>query len=250
MKKGWKLWILMSLVGVGSLPFPIQAQETGFMLGSLPNVEDLDALSEEELKTLYEKLLKAYAYYQSLPESQKAQYTQFFNRLEDLLTWFTSQIMPLEDHATVFRLYNFLSGEHLFTESLEEIQTLLKTGWWQMEGKGWIAPSASDRPVYRVLDPIALEHFYTMDAQEYASLQERGFQGEGIGFYSAASDQTPLYRLFNPNALFGAHHYTSDLQEREVLLSQGWKDEGIAWYGLTGPSAFEEPMQDMLEEKD
>ncbi|MDE5757057.1 MAG: hypothetical protein K2H85_00445, partial [Allobaculum sp.] len=63
-------------------------------------------------------------------------------------------------------------------------------------------------------------------------------------------DQKPLYRLFNPNAVFGAHHYTDDFNEREALTSQGWKEEGIAWYGLDSSKPFEDDVnafQDMIE---
>ncbi len=266
MKKRSKtiMGLLVSGIGLG-FSFnsnPVKAQESA-LLGqdfisdrlfdetNLPSIDDLDSLSEDELKTLYERLLRIYKAYEALPADQKANYSQFFNRLEALLTWFTNQVMLLEENQTIFRLYNLWSGEHLFTGNLEEIQSLLKTGWWKMEGEAWKAPNASAWPVYRVMDPITLEHFYTMDEGEYNSLQARGFQGEGIGFYSASFDQEPLYRLFNPNALFGAHHYTADPNEREVLLSQGWKDEGIAWYGLNSSKDFEEnpsSFQDMVEE--
>ena len=257
--------LLASLIGFSfSLNLEVMAQESSPFLeqdfifdrffdeSDLPSIDDLDSLPEDELKALYEKLLRLYDAYEALPAGQKASYAPLFERIEALLTWFTSQVMPLEEGQTIFRLYNVWSGEHLFTGHLDEIQSLLQTGWWKMEGPAWKAPSTSLWPVYRVLDPITLEHFYTMDEEEYTSLQNRGFQGEGISFYSAAFDQKPLYRLFNPNALFGAHHYTEDLYEREVLLNQGWKDEGIAWYGLDQPKDFEEnpnSFQDMLEEK-
>lgn len=265
MKKRYKtiigLW--MSAITLGFSSSFVMAQESSTFLeqsfisdrlfdeNNLPSIDDLDSLSEEELQTLYERLLRLYKAYEDLPAAQKAKYASFFNRLEALLTWLTSQAMPLEESQTIFRLYNLWSGEHLFTGNLEEIQSLLKTGWWKMEGAAWRAPSVSQCPVYRVMDPITLEHFYTMNEEEYTSLEKRGFQGEGIGFYSASSDQKPLYRLFNPNALFGAHHYTEDLHEREVLLSQGWKDEGIAWYGLNSSNPFEDDsnsFQDMVEE--
>ena len=224
-----------------------------FLLGQnkLPSIEDLDSLSEEELKALYEWLLQIYEAYEALPDTQKAKYAPFFNRVEALLAWYTEQIMPLEESQTIYRLYNLRSGEHLFTANGHEIQSLLQTGGWKMEGKAWNAPKISDWPVYRLLDPITLEHFYTMDEGEYNFLQTKGFQGEGIGFYCASSDQKPLYRLFNPNAVFGAHHYTDDFNEREALTSQGWKEEGIAWYGLDSSKPFEDDVntfQDMIEE--
>ena len=40
----------------------------------------------------------------------------------------------------------------------------------------------------------------------------------------------PLYRLYNPNAVVGAHHYTTDRAERDTLVELGWTYEGIGWY--------------------
>ena len=42
----------------------------------------------------------------------------------------------------------------------------------------------------------------------------------------------PLYRLYNPNAIAGAHHYTVSSSERDNLKTVGWSDEGIAWFGM------------------
>lgn len=201
----------------------------------LPSIEDLDFLNAEELKTLYEWLLQMYEAYETLPAGQKAKYAQFFTRIKMLLAWYANQIMPLESQR-LYRLYNVWSGKHLFTANMDEIQSLLQTGWWKMESKARNAPKISDWPMYRLLDLITLKHFYTMDEGEYNFLQTKGFQGEGIGFYSVSSDQKPLYRLFNPNALFGAHHYTDDSNEREALTSQGWKEEAsldMDWIDLS-----------------
>ncbi|MBQ7707043.1 MAG: hypothetical protein IJT72_04600 [Lachnospiraceae bacterium] len=54
---------------------------------------------------------------------------------------------------------------------------------------------------------------------------------EGIGWYSAPNSETPLYRLYNPNAETGAHHFTANAGERDFLVSVGWNYEDIAWYG-------------------
>ena len=62
-----------------------------------------------------------------------------------------------------------------------------------------------------------------------------GWNDEGIGWYSDESKAVPLYRLFNPYALYaGAHHYTNSVLERDILVSIGWNDEGIGWYGVMG----------------
>lgn len=260
MKKQWKRCFLLSgamLFGFEFKSFfsPILAMEPVpfselSWFQPLPSLEDLDSLSEEERNALYEWLLTTYDTYEALPQNQKVLYAKWFEDIEELLNWFSQQVLPLDQSQAIFRLYNVWTGEHLFSGNFDEIQMLLKTGFWKTEGVAWKAPSVSPWPVYRVMDPITLEHFYTCDENEYQTLQMRGFQGEGIGFYSATSDQTPLYRLFNPNALFGAHHYTADPHEHDVLLEQGWKDEGIAWYGLQSPGGQDmDSFQDMVEEK-
>ena len=43
-----------------------------------------------------------------------------------------------------------------------------------------------------------------------------------------AWSNTPVYRLYNPNA--GDHHYTPSEQEKENLVAAGWQYEGIGWY--------------------
>lgn len=58
-----------------------------------------------------------------------------------------------------------------------------------------------------------------------------GWNDEGIGWYSDDSKGSPLYRLYNPNAVTGQHHYTMDTKERDKLIRIGWQDEGIGWYG-------------------
>ena len=71
-----------------------------------------------------------------------------------------------------------------------------------------------------------------MSAAEKDSLVNAGWNYEGIGWYSDPNKGVPLYRLYNPNAVAGAHHYTTSEKERNSLVQAGWKDEGIAWYGV------------------
>ena len=57
---------------------------------------------------------------------------------------------PVATPTTMYRLYNRLTGEHLYTT---ERDSLLTSDTWQNENRGWIAPSISDYPVYRLLNP-------------------------------------------------------------------------------------------------
>lgn len=71
------------------------------------------------------------------------------------------------------------------------------------------------------------------DNDERDYLIEVGWNDEGIGWYSSELLSTPLFRLYNPNALMaGAHHFTADEAERDYLTALGWRPEGIGWYGM------------------
>lgn len=129
---------------------------------------------------------------------------------------------------TMFRLYNPNSGEHFYTSSTVERDSIIAVGW-QDEGTGWIAPTEGD-PVYRLYNQYAGEHHYTTSVIERDMLVSVGWNDEGIGWY--AGGERPLYRLYNPNAYANNHHYSTDVGERDILISIGWQDEGIAWYGV------------------
>ncbi|MDE5757851.1 MAG: hypothetical protein K2H85_04480, partial [Allobaculum sp.] len=137
---------------------------------------------------------------------------------------------------TVYRFYNRLTGEHFYTSSEAERNELMKDSRWINEGQGWIAPETSDFPIYRVCNPNSGEHHFTIDKNEYETLQALGWKGEGIGYYSADPSKgniIPLYRLYNPQAKdAGSHHYTESEGERDALVKQGWNSEGVAWYGM------------------
>ena len=143
---------------------------------------------------------------------------------------------PVGTPTTMYRLYNRLTGEHLYTTDKAEKDHLLISDTWQDEGQGWIAPSESEYPVYRLLNPNNGDHHYTMDKNEFDTLQTLGWEGEGIAFFSAdteSSDHVILHRVYNPNEKgAGSHHYTVDEAEKEALVKLGWQYEGTAWAGL------------------
>ncbi len=137
-----------------------------------------------------------------------------------------------EGYEMLFRLYNPNSGEHFYTKSKKEGNSLIDLGW-NYEGEGWTAP-ISGTPVYRLYNKNAGDHHYTTSEREKNKLVATGWEYEGIGWYSeTAENGKPLYRLYNPNATgAGSHHYTTSTRERDSLIKQGWNDEDIAWYGL------------------
>lgn len=129
------------------------------------------------------------------------------------------------------RLYNRYTGEHFYTSSDNEFNTLRNAGW-DDEGTGWIAPDSGD-PVYRLYNPFVEggDHHYTMSKDEYFALGKLGWRGEGVGWFSASkSNGVPVYRQYNPYAETGTHNYTTNKAENDALVDLGWKAEGVGWY--------------------
>ena len=137
-----------------------------------------------------------------------------------------------EDNVAIFRLYNPNSGEHFYTASQVERDTLILAGW-NGEGYAWMAPAYSDQPVYRLYSPSTGDHHYTLSSVERDVCLSAGWADEGSGWYSSEDAEVPVYRQFNPNATgAGSHNYTRDGNEASFLISLGWNDEAIGWYGV------------------
>lgn len=144
---------------------------------------------------------------------------------------FTNYIVSKPVEISMYRLYNPNSGEHFYTASSGEKQSLVKAGW-RDEGIGWTAPKISKTPVYRLYNPNAGDHHYTTKKAERDSLVKAGWKYENIGWYSDDNQGKPLYREYNPNAKTGTHNYTTSKSENDKLVSLGWRAEGIGWYGI------------------
>ena len=142
------------------------------------------------------------------------------------------------DQKAMYRLYNPNSGEHFYTASNFEAESLTDVGW-DYEGVGWVAPASSGSPVYRLYNPNAGDHHYTLSAAERDSLVGVGWRYEGVGWYSDDARTVPLYRQYNPNARAGAHNFTTSQEERDGLVSVGWRSRrarrrGTAWSRWAG----------------
>lgn len=81
--------------------------------------------------------------------------------------------------------------------------------------------------MFRLYNPNSGEHFYTGNEDERRTLEEAGWNYEGIAWNSPASGGAPVYRVYNPNA--GDHHYTMSKQEVDDLVAVGWNYEGVGW---------------------
>lgn len=154
-------------------------------------------------------------------------------------------VQPVQagSELNMYRLYNPNSGEHFYTSSPNEKNTLTSLGWTD-EGIGWVAPD-SGAPVYRLYNPNAGDHHYTLDTNEKNTLVSLGWKDEGIGWHSDLAKTIPVYREYNPNALAGAHNYTTSLDEHQNLVRIGWHDEGTGWYALKKGSVA--PVSNTLE---
>lgn len=161
-----------------------------------------------------------------------------------------------ENLATVVRMYNKWTGEHLFTTNPLEVADLEARGWAN-EGTYWKAPAADKdvnkgyMPVYRLYNPNSSDHLYTTDLVEYTNLMAAGWRGEEIKFYSAATpdqdneakvgladvDAEGIYRQFNPNVTVGTHNY-GGLAENKKLLDLGWKADGVDENGRQQPMLY------------
>lgn len=164
------------------------------------------------------------------------------------------------DIATVVRMYNKWTGEHLFTTNALEVADLEARGW-QNEGTYWKAPAApTDKehkdnakymPVYRLYNPNSSDHLYTTDLVEYTNLMAAGWNGEDVKFMSAAFPKADnkalvdfaedgaegIYRQFNPNVTVGTHNY-GGLAENNQVLAAGWKADGVDENGRQQPMLY------------
>ncbi|WP_159722603.1 hypothetical protein [Enterococcus sp. CSURQ0835] len=152
------------------------------------------------------------------------------------------KVQATTDTDAMHRLYNPNSGEHFYTASTHERDSVRNAGW-KYENIGWYAPKEG-QPVYRMYNPNAEDHHYTTAAAERDQLKTVGWKYEGIAWQSGGT--IPVYRLYNPNATAaGAHHYTTEVHERDELKKIGWNDEGTGFYaaarGDTSGGGEEQP---------
>jgi uncharacterized membrane protein len=128
---------------------------------------------------------------------------------------------------TVFRLYNPVTGEHLWTADTNEVYVQTTTGGWIAEAaQGWQAPCTSSVPVYRLFNASQGDHLYTSDPNEVKTLLGRNVgwvmdNGGNPVFYSETTPalQQPVWRLFN--TITGRHLLTTDANEVKVQTTNG-----------------------------
>lgn len=124
---------------------------------------------------------------------------------------------------TIYRIHNPRNGEYLLTSSTGERDNLVASGWTD-DGVSWGV--GSEVPVYRVFSSV--EHLFTTSEAERDFLIANGWADEGVAFYTPASSDAPVYRLYNSST--GKHYYTTNGGEKDELVAKGWTFDCVAWY--------------------
>ncbi|KAJ3799051.1 hypothetical protein GGU11DRAFT_667653, partial [Lentinula aff. detonsa] len=96
---------------------------------------------------------------------------------------------PQPGTIPLFRLYNQNSTDHFYTISSDELPEMNTLGWTNdtapNQTAGYVYPYSicGAAPLYRLFDPSAMDHFYTMDFVEAQNAVEAGYQDQGIAGY-------------------------------------------------------------------
>lgn len=77
--------------------------------------------------------------------------------------------------------------------------------------------------IYRLYNKNTGEHFYTRSRTEQFSAIRAGWKNEGVGWVAPIHSNTPIYRVYNPNATGGDHYYTKSKYEAQSLVNKGWR---------------------------
>ncbi len=140
------------------------------------------------------------------------------------IAFFSINVVKADTNS--YRLYNPNSGEHFWTISANEKQSLVNAGW-KYESVAWCSVSSGKTLILRVYNPNSGEHFYTTSKTEENSLVHVGWKADGTLSYSSGA--IPVYRLYDGKF----HFYTTSVAEKNTLAkTKGWHYEGIAFYSI------------------
>ena len=141
--------------------------------------------------------------------------------------------VEFEELVPVYRLYNQITSEHLFTTDKGEYDEWVSksktdTDFWIGEGINWFAPKTGTSTVTRLYNPTLgalgrTSHYYTSDESEIKELTTKhGWVDESRdGKTFASGGDIPIWTCYN-EALGSAHHYTSSESEWKNLSNHGW----------------------------
>ncbi|SHJ05730.1 hypothetical protein [Pseudobutyrivibrio xylanivorans] len=123
----------------------------------------------------------------------------------------------------VYRLFNKVNGNHLFTTNAEEKDILVANGWAD-EGIAWQVVANTATPVYRLFDAAGSgEHYYTANEALKAELIAKGCVDEGVAWYGQAANGRTVYKVTNTK--YGKSVLTTSVEEKEALVAAGFAAE-------------------------
>lgn len=137
--------------------------------------------------------------------------------------------------APVYRMYNTITSEHLFSTNKTEYDNFLKSAeagqdYWVGEGIDWFSTvGENDATVYRLYNAALgamgrSSHYYTTDEAEVKTLTgSAGWVLDGAENYFKSSGDVSIFTAYSEN-LGSAHFYTSSYDEWNSLDS-GWDKE-------------------------
>jgi hypothetical protein len=135
------------------------------------------------------------------------------------------------DIKDLFRAFNPITGDYIYTTNIEEIESTL----YESEGAyGAVYTSKVGTELVKLFRFVSSSgmHTYTADQLYAGLLSENGWkEEESPGFVQPTlpGGPAPLYRSYNPET--GGHYYAMDILEHEDALTQSnYRGDGIACY--------------------
>ena len=144
---------------------------------------------------------------------------------------------PIPDPLAVVpvrRIYDQLTGSHVYTTNTDEINQLVaNTARYRDEGNTF--DSAGPNGVTRFLNTVTGAYFYTISEAErlntqqtpgYVEVQNGGFDAS----VTPGAGVLPVYRFYN--TVTGRHFFTPNAAEAQNVRATlpGYRDEGIGFY--------------------
>ncbi len=154
--------------------------------------------SVQEFQTLNLEFMRRMGTYQTMSDHDSL-YAYFCKNHEislGKLTLDTEITVTYMRVSPVYRLYNMITSEHLFTTNKAEYDDFVEQGYinadaWIGEGVNWLAPITSTTKITRLYNAALgamarSSHYYTKNESEIASLTKNGWVAEdAINLYSA-----------------------------------------------------------------
>ncbi|MEM9246452.1 MAG: serine protease, partial [Cyanobacteria bacterium P01_F01_bin.153] len=116
---------------------------------------------------------------------------------------------------TVVRIYDAVTGSHIYTRSKTEVAQLIEDGD-RYRDEGAVFESAGPNPVARFRNQVTGGIFYAISPEEQAAVRQNpGFTEIENGGFNATINRRlgvePVYRFYN--TVTGRHFFTSNAEE-------------------------------------